>query len=500
MKKQKNRQYKLIVTVALKKEVPKTWFLSHEIPVSTLEALQSGILNQQNDSYRNMLVVITGAGQEASEEAACWILDHLDPLFVFNIGTCGLTNHNYPLGKRIQPRFVANESGDILELDTRMPMPHSEKLIAVQTLLSVKKATFGKLPDSWKKYDAIDMECYSQAMIFSHKPIHFHCLKFSTDYSDHSALSSYNKNLDLFHQEIKKIFSFVDRKKDSKNVSVIVPVYNRQQTLQRAVDSVFNQTHPAEEIIVVDDGSNDGTKEILKSYQDNITSINLPQNSGVSRARNEGVKHAKTDFIAFLDSDDYWEKDKLKNQLEYIHRNPFYEIIQSEEIWIRNGKRVNPCKHHKKPEGWIWEESLERCLISPSSVLMKKTLLERYAYFNENLPASEDYDLWLKITRHHPAGLEPSFSVIKHGGHEDQLSRKHPAMDKFRVRTLIHLLEKESSLSFREKIIAVLTRKLEILIQGYEKRKKWKEAEMYRHILIRNKQEFGNVQRCPFNV
>ncbi|MBI4683189.1 MAG: glycosyltransferase, partial [Nitrospirae bacterium] len=203
------------------------------------------------------------------------------------------------------------------------------------------------------------------------------------------------------------------------------------------LDSVLSQSCKPEEIIVVDDCSTDGTGDILDSYEDKITVVHLPQNSGPSKARNEGIKHARTEWLAFLDSDDYWEKDKLKDQVEYLRRCPFYEILQSEEVWIRNGKRVNACKHHKKPFGWIWQQSLERCLISPSGVLVKKSLLERYGSFDESLPVCEDYDLWLKISRHHPVGLETSLSVVKYGGHKGQLSHQYPAMDRFRVKSLV---------------------------------------------------------------
>ncbi len=184
-----------------------------------------------------------------------------------------------------------------------------------------------------------------------------------------------------------------------------------------------------------------------------------------------------------MDSDDRWEKDKLKNQMAYLRKYPFYQIMQSEEIWIRNRVRVNPCKHHKKPLGWIWEQSLKRCLVSPSGVLIKKSLVEGYGNFDESLSVCEDYDLWLKISRHHPVGLDPSLSVIKYGGHKDQLSRKYPAIDWFRVKSLIGMLGSESLPHFRQKIINVLSKKLMILIQGYEKRLKLKDAQECKEIL-----------------
>ena len=334
------------------------------------------------------------------------------------------------------------------------------------------------------------MECFSQAKIFGNTGISFHCLKFVTDYSDSNTHMDFKRNLELFRQETKRLFSFPETDPDRTKVTAIVPVYNRERTVKRAIDSILFQSHMPEEIIVVDDCSTDRTREVLEGYGERIVRIYLPRNSGPSKARNEGIRHARSDWIAFLDSDDCWKKDKLKNQLEYLGKYPFYQIIQSDEIWIRNSVRINPCRHHIKPAGWIWEPSLERCLVSPSGVLINKTLIEQYGCFDEGLRVCEDYDLWLKISRDHPVGLEPGLSVIKYGGHKDQLSKKFPAMDRFRVRSLINILKKENNPYFRGKIIPILTKKLNILIKGYEKRRKLKEAQECREIL-----ETLNAQR-----
>jgi hypothetical protein len=116
-------------------------------------------------------------------------------------------------------------------------------------------------------------------------------------------------------------------------------------------------------------------------------------------------------------------------------------------------------------------------------VVLRKSLLRNYGNFNEDLPVCEDYDLWLKISRHHPVGLEPSLSVIKYGGLADQLSRKYPAMDRYRVQSLSGLLSREAHPDFKIKIISTLRKKLKILIQGYEKRGKILEADECRRML-----------------
>ncbi|MEE9524300.1 MAG: glycosyltransferase [Thermodesulfovibrionales bacterium] len=483
MKRSELKQCKLIITVALKKEVPKEWFVSNSVPVYTLEALKSGAFHRSKEPAEGIMVIVTGTGPEAASGAACWIRDNLDPLFVLNTGTCGVLQGDLPLGEWIQPRSVVNEVGDQIELDTRSPITPGDDVMDVGSMLSVKEAKPGNVPDTWKKHGLVDMECFSQADVFKDTDISFHCLKLGTDYSDAKTIESFNENLKLFVERTKDLFGFIAMNEGNVKVSVVIPVYSREETIKRAIDSVLAQSYPADEVIVVDDDSTDRTLALLRGYGRKIKVLSLSKNAGPSRARNEGVKYANNKWIAFLDSDDEWEKDKLREQVRYLMTYPFYEIIQSDEKWIRNNVRVNQCKHHEKKAGWIFDQSLERCMISPSSVLMKRSLLEQYGKFDEDLPVCEDYDLWLKITRNHPVGLDQNMSVIKYGGHEDQLSSKYPAMDSFRVRSLNRLLKNERSPEFRNKIITVLEKKLNILATGYEKRGKLKEARECRDMI-----------------
>jgi glycosyltransferase involved in cell wall biosynthesis/nucleoside phosphorylase len=475
--------FKLILTVALKQELPKDWLLSHSVPVLSLSSLRSGALSQVQRGHKGILVLLTGTGPQAGEESARWILENLKPVSVLNTGSCGLMNNRLPLGEWILPGSVSNEKGERLELDTRLPIPYPDNMHVTRSLISVREPAFQGENKSLKGHDAVDMECFAQAQVFENTGISFHCLKFPTDYSDKNMLADFNKNLDLLVQNIKNLLQFIQIKKDSIRISVIVPVYNREHTIRPAIDSILSQSSMPDEIIVVNDCSTDNTAGILESYKDSITRISLESNSGPSKARNIGIQNAHCEWIAFMDSDDRWEKNKLKDQKEFLEKYPFFEAIQSDEKWIRNGQRVNPRSHHKKPEGWIWEQSLERCLVSPSSVLIKKSLLERYGRFDETLPVCEDYDLWLKVARFHAVGLETGLSVVKYGGHKDQLSRKFSAMDRFRVTSLVRMLKNEKSQSFRMKIIPVLSNKLKILINGYEKRKKQKDARECREIL-----------------
>lgn len=266
------------------------------------------------------------------------------------------------------------------------------------------------------------------------------------------------------------------------SVSVVIPTFNRLATLPRAIDSVRAQTRPADEIIIVDDGSTDGTSDWIAARHPAIRLIRQ-ENAGVSAARNRGIHAASSDWIALLDSDDAWMPEKLERQLEAIERNPSAVLCHTEEIWIRNGRRVNPMKKHAKAGGWIFQRCLPLCAISPSSAIVRRDVLIELGGFDESLPACEDYDLWLRICARHPALFLEDPLITKYGGHEDQLSRKHWGMDRFRVRALEKVLRDAGvKLSEEDRTAAVRTlrEKLGILEAGARKRGKTAEAEAYR--------------------
>lgn len=223
-------------------------------------------------------------------------------------------------------------------------------------------------------------------------------------------------------------------------VSIIMPTYNRSQKVVRAVESVLDQSFRDFEIIVVDDGSTDDTCQSLAKFGSSITYIRCPLNRGVSAARNAGVRTASAPWIAFLDSDDYWLRDKLGVQMKFLRRNPEWVACQTEEIWIRRGRRVNPRRKHKKPSGDIFKRSLALCLVSPSSVVVSRELFDEVGLFDETLQAAEDYDLWLRISCRYPIYLIERELVVKEGGHEDQLSRRFTGMDRFRIRSIVNLI------------------------------------------------------------
>jgi glycosyltransferase involved in cell wall biosynthesis len=261
-------------------------------------------------------------------------------------------------------------------------------------------------------------------------------------------------------------------------VSVIVPTFNRWPIIGEAVASVLEQTFVDFELTIVDDGSTDETPSRLARYISRLRMIST-ERRGVAAARNLGVRHSTGQFIAFLDSDDLWLPRKLGYQVSFMVDQPAVEICQTEEIWIRNGVRVNPKAVHRKPCGEVFFRSLERCLVSPSAVMMTRALFDRIGGFDEELPVCEDYDLWLRIAVDHPIALLPDALVIKRGGHGDQLSRSVWGMDRYRVQALQKLLRNGLSGARREAALAVLRRKTAILAAGARKRGKLFEAAAY---------------------
>ncbi|MBT4665362.1 MAG: glycosyltransferase [Opitutae bacterium] len=253
-------------------------------------------------------------------------------------------------------------------------------------------------------------------------------------------------------------------------VSVIIPTYDRIETLPRSLNSVFKQTFSDWELIVVDDGSTDGTDEmVLRDYSS--VRLHRQENKGVSSARNAGVALASGEWIAFLDSDDAWFPEKLERQLSSLATEHELRLSHTDEIWIRNGRRVNQPKEYAKSGGHLYRRCLRLCCICPSSVLIRKDFFEELGGFDEAFPACEDYDLWLRITAREPVHYLDQALVRKYGGHEDQLSTTVWGLDRYRIRALEKILSEEI-LSLEDRILTKknLIKKLRILVAGARKR------------------------------
>ena len=242
-------------------------------------------------------------------------------------------------------------------------------------------------------------------------------------------------------------------------------------------------------LIFVDDGSKDGTKEWVKQKYPGIKYI-YQKNSGVSSARNKGIKIAQGDWIALLDSDDEWLPNKLSEQINKIKSNLDVKILHSNEIWIRNGVRVNQMKKHKKFGGYIFEKCLDICRISPSSVLLKKEILNDIGTFDESLKVCEDYDLWLRITSKYPVCFLDIPLIKKYGGHSDQLSKAHDGIEFYRIQSLQKILESKILSKLQTSLaINMMVNKMNIYASGLEKRNKTEELSK----LKKNIQYWTNI-------
>ena len=264
-------------------------------------------------------------------------------------------------------------------------------------------------------------------------------------------------------------------------VSVVIPTFNREGFIEQCVVSALQQSKKPDEVIVVDDGSSDKTWDVLRTlgFSDSKEERNslryiFQRNKGVSAARNLGIKASKFRYIAFLDSDDLWLEKKLEKQISSLESQSIrYRLSHTNEIWVRNGVRVNAHLKHEKNGGDIFIQCLKLCCISPSSSLVDRSVFDDFGFFDENLPACEDYDFWLRFCAFEDVHFVNEHLLIKNGGHDQQLSKKHWGMDRFRVTALENLLKNESLSELKRKeTIKELIFKLQVLIDGGRKRKK----------------------------
>ncbi|MFH1771913.1 MAG: glycosyltransferase [Candidatus Omnitrophota bacterium] len=289
------------------------------------------------------------------------------------------------------------------------------------------------------------------------------------------------------------LYFIIETAMDRPFFSVIIPTYNRAGFLKIAAQSVLSQSFDDFELIIVDDGSSDETKNTISSFPDKrIRYIHQPHR-GVSSSRNNGVKEARGEFICFLDSDDRFVQRKLEIAKEYIEKHPEYKIFHTEEIWYRNGKILGQKIYHKKPTGWVFNNAVTICCIGISTSAVHKSIFKDIGLFDETMPACEDYDFWLRTAAKYPFYLINKSLTIKEGGHFDQQSKKYEAMDRFRIYALKKIIE-SGKLSRKNHEIAALElkKKCQIYIHGAEKRGKTSEANYYRELTSKVNSKYEN--------
>lgn len=211
-------------------------------------------------------------------------------------------------------------------------------------------------------------------------------------------------------------------------ISVIIPTYNHVLHLGQAIDSVLDQTYGNYEIIVVDDGSTDNTRHLVEGYGDSARYI-YQENRGLAGARNTGIRSARGIFMAFLDADDYFEKDNLEKKIPFLESHPEIDWVYSDWDYLDEDNHflergsIKWSYRDKKLKSALFEELLyNRNFISPCTVVVKKSVMEAVGYFDPDVVCQEDWDLWLRLSLKYPSHYidEVLVHVV---GHPDSLSK-----------------------------------------------------------------------------
>ena len=284
-------------------------------------------------------------------------------------------------------------------------------------------------------------------------------------------------------------------------VSVIVPTYNRRGLLVRAVRSVCRQSVRCEEIIVVDDASTDGSREVIEAGFDQdqgtppaIRWLRLPSNRGPAAARNLGIRQARCEMIAFLDSDDHWRPRKLERQAAAMQRLPGYLISHTRERWLRRGQHLNQKYRHLPRHGDIFSHCLELCAVGMSTVMVRRAIFATVGLFDERMRCCEDYDFWMRVSCRYPFLLVDEELTIKEGGRDDQLSHQHRiGMDRLRIDALVRLVQSGAlNAEQRRQARQRLRQKCEIYGRGCCKHGREEEGRRYLDLAARNAPEAGD--------
>lgn len=215
-----------------------------------------------------------------------------------------------------------------------------------------------------------------------------------------------------------------------KLVSIILPTYNGASRgfLADAIKSVLNQTYKKFELLIIDDGSTDNTKELCANYPDPRVKYFYQENTGVSVARNNGIQKSSGEFICFLDDDDMWLEEKLEKQIKLSQKKDFGLSFTSLEIISQDGQRTGAVGG-KNATGNVFEEMLVANLVNcTSSVMVPRGVLEEIGFFKEHLAYAEDYDLWLRIAKKYPLHSIPEVLVL-YRKHENNVSKKLDKID-----------------------------------------------------------------------
>ncbi len=233
-------------------------------------------------------------------------------------------------------------------------------------------------------------------------------------------------------------------------ISAIIPVYNRPEQIREAIESVLNQTWRPLELIIGDDGSTDHTKtvieEVLSTTDANLMDcevLELSHTGMPGAVRNRCAEKAKGEILAFLDSDDLWLPEKLEKQYSLHREHPGLMISHTREEWNRAGRIISQSKLRHNRKGDMFADSLKKCIIGPSTVMIRADYYHSTGGFREDLEIAEDYEFWLRITAEQKVAYLDEPLTVKRAGHEGQLSEKYGHIEMFRIQGLKQLVDSE---------------------------------------------------------
>lgn len=264
-------------------------------------------------------------------------------------------------------------------------------------------------------------------------------------------------------------------------VDIVIPAFGREKLLEEAVRSVQQQTFEDWRLLIVDDASATPLRCDSFAHDKRIEIIRLEKNSGPALARNQGASRGDSPFIAFLDSDDLWQPQKLELQLELFKDDPLLQWAHTNEVWFRNGALVRQKHIHAKQGGQFFSRALERCLISPSAVMLRRIFFEQSGGFNPAFRLCEDYEFWLRLLLVNPVGFVKDAATVKRAGEWEQLSSSRE-IDRYRVLALHRLWRNAPRTLSSEETILLLeeaARKTERLVKGAQKHRNRKRLATY---------------------
>jgi glycosyltransferase involved in cell wall biosynthesis len=233
-------------------------------------------------------------------------------------------------------------------------------------------------------------------------------------------------------------------------VSVIIHTFNNEKFIAETVESVLRQTYNDYEIVVVDDGSEDGTRDALLPYMQEIR-YHYKENGGIASAKNAGISLSNSEFIAFLDHDDLWVPDKLKIQMEHFNSNPQIGLVYAKYTSFRNDKELR-TKPEKGYSGWIFKELLSKSFIQTSTVVVKRECLDAVGPYDESFTLGDEYDMFLRVAKRFQCGFVDK-ELTRYRVHDRNASKDDLLFDKENLRVFKKVYNGYTDLDEKEKKI-----------------------------------------------